>query len=84
MNAGPNREKALAGALANAKVDGKPRYVHKYGGVYWVEKSPPPRETVIGGHVGSDYVVVFPHGTYYSYDPTKGPPDVDPHWRGDS
>lgn len=70
MNAG-NRQQALQQALANARRDGRPSYVHNYGGCYWVERSPPAPGPVAGLY-GSDYNVVFPDGHYEPYDPTKG------------
>lgn len=39
MNVGKNLDKAIEQAIANAKLDNKPRYIHMYGGNWWVEKS---------------------------------------------
>jgi hypothetical protein len=39
MNAGKDRSAAMDLARENANRDGQPRYVHWYGGVYWIEKT---------------------------------------------
>jgi hypothetical protein len=36
-----NRQSSLAQALANARTDNRPRYVHFYDGRYWISISPP-------------------------------------------
>ncbi len=65
MNAGPNKDAALKQALENARSDGFPRYVHRYGGTYWIDKGP------CRGHqqYGSDYMIVHAIGTVTSYNP---------------
>lgn len=74
MNVGPNRNAAIAWARANAKADNSPRYLHRYAGVYWLERHPP-TPGPMAGSAGSDHLVVFPGGAYREYDPVKGPPD---------
>lgn len=83
MNAGSNRTTALEQALANARLDGKPRFLHKYNEVYWLELNPPQPGPMSGAY-GSDHVVVFPEGDYRSYDPTKGVVDERLNWSADS
>jgi hypothetical protein len=60
VNAGPDRTKALEHALANARADGRPRYVTLSNGVYWIDWEPP-TSTWAGS---SGYIVVRPEGTY--------------------
>jgi hypothetical protein len=72
-NLGTDRTKALQQCYANAKLDGKPRYLHLYRGVYWSNREPPtPGPTA--GMYGGEYMVVFPTGHYETYDPKVGPP----------
>ena len=40
MNAGKNHTKARAQAQANADRSQSPRWLHQYGGVYWISKEP--------------------------------------------
>ena len=78
MNAGTKRYLALEQALANARANGQPRFLHKYGGVYWIEDNPPAPGPMAGAY-GSDYVIVFPEGDYQTYDPVQGVADVLSH-----
>lgn len=73
MNVGTRRRKALELALENTRTDSKPRYMHFYNGVYWLETAPP-TPGPLAGYAGSDYIVIFPSGVYRSYNPQKGPP----------
>lgn len=63
----------MAQALANARLHGKPWYMHFYSGMYWVERDHPVPGP-IAGYTGSDHTVVFPCGIAMTYDPVKGPP----------
>lgn len=38
MNGGPSKEGALRQARANAEVTSRPWFLHKWGGVWWIEK----------------------------------------------
>jgi len=40
MNAGKDKKKALEWAQENANRTEKPRYVHSYGGSYWIGRKP--------------------------------------------
>jgi hypothetical protein len=77
MNAGTDYEWAKKQALANARTDNKPRYIHKYNGCYWIEREPP-TPGPLAGYAGSSHTVVYPSGVYQEYDPTKGPPHEHP------
>jgi hypothetical protein len=40
MNAGKDFERARKQAYANAKRTGTPRYLHMYGGTWWISRDP--------------------------------------------
>lgn len=58
MNVGKDKAKALQAALANAKLDNKPRYLHLYNGVWWIEKEPPKCQ----------YYIIYPTGEMKDYN----------------
>jgi hypothetical protein len=82
MNAGKDRASALIQALANARLDNKPRYLHWYDGVYWIEKTPVGKD--VPYHAGGEYMVVYPSGIYKSYDPAQGVPSEYPDGKANS
>ncbi len=41
MNAGKDHEAAKRQAQANANRTGTPRYLHSYGGTYWIDRDNP-------------------------------------------
>ncbi len=40
MNAGRDYQKARLQAQSNADRSGSPRWLHQYGGVWWISKTP--------------------------------------------
>jgi hypothetical protein len=58
-------------AKANALATNTPRFLHKYNGVYWLEREAPAVVCAIP-RAGSDYIVVWAGGSYNIYDPDKG------------